>query len=260
MSEIPMEYKVLKKKFSMGLQKNLKDELKAVLVFGGVAANKVYSGVSDIDFMIIIDNVNNLKSFSETVEKIGKEILSMIENPLFASLLDYEIYTLDQLPNKKTMNGFSAIKTLALKDAEVLYGENYFEEIIINEESLKSSAMLMVHEYLYKLISYNLSPKFDPMFEDEEQNMYEEDLSEEIFLAVDAVLLSAQAYHMMKKNKYVPMPDVVLLGETEEIEGVDNSLIIDIGYLKQGVENKVDDIVNRSINFCGQIIDVMSKL
>ena len=28
-------------------------------------------------------------------------------------------------------------------------------------------------------------------------------LSEEIFLAVDAVLLSAQAYHMIKKNKYV---------------------------------------------------------
>ena len=66
--------------------------------------------------------------------------------------------------------------------------------------------------------------------------------------------------HMMKKNKYVPMPDVVLFGETEEIEGVDNSLIVDIGYLKQGVENKVVDIVNRSINFCGQIIDVITKL
>ncbi len=255
-----MEYKVLKKKFSMSLQKTLKDELKAVLVFGGVAANRVYSGVSDIDFMIIIDHIKNLKSFSETIDNIGKEILSMVENPLFASLLDYEIYTLDQLPNDKSMNGFSAVKALALKESEILFGENYFEKLDIDKENLKSSALLMVHEYLSKLISYNSSPKFDPMFEDEDDNMYDDDLSEEIFLAVDAVLLSAQAYHMIKNNKYVSMPDVVLYGETEKIEGVDNSLIIDIGYLKQGVENKVENVVNRSIDFCGQIIDTLSKL
>lgn len=260
MSEVPMEYKVLKKKFSMNLQKNLKDDLKAVLVFGGVAANRVYSGVSDIDFMIIIDHIKNLKSFSETIDNIGKEILSMVENPLFASLLDYEIYTLDQLPNDKSMNGFSAVKALALKESEILFGENYFEKLDIDKENLKSSALLMVHEYLSKLISYNSSPKFDPMFEDEDDNMYDDDLSEEIFLAVDAVLLSAQAYHMIKNNKYVSMPDVVLYGETEKIEGVDNSLIIDIGYLKQGVENKVENVVNRSIDFCGQIIDTLSKL
>jgi len=65
---------------------------------------------------------------------------------------------------------------------------------------------------------------------------------------------------MIKNNKYVSMPDVVLYGETEKIEGVDNSLIIDIGYLKQGVENKVENVVNRSIDFCGQIIDTLSKL
>jgi len=260
MSEVPMEYKVLKKKFSMNLQKSLKDELKSILVYGGVAANRVYSGVSDIDFMIILDNVNNLNSFSETINKIGREVLSMVENPLFASLLDYEIYTLDQIPNNKSRMGFSAIKTLALKDSEVLFGENQFEALELTKEDLKSSALLMVHEYLSKLISYNLSPKFDPMFEDDDDEIYDDDLSEEIFLAVDAVLLSAQAYHMMKKNKYVPMPDVVLFGETEEIEGVDNSLIIDIGYLKQGVENKVENIVNRSIDFCGQIIDVITKL
>ena len=53
-----MEYKVLKKKFSMSLQKALGDELKSLMVYGGVAVNKVYSGVSDIDFfMIILDKV-----------------------------------------------------------------------------------------------------------------------------------------------------------------------------------------------------------
>lgn len=260
MSEVPMEYKVLKKKFSMSLQKSLKDDLKAILVFGGVAANKVYSGVSDIDFMIIIDHIKNLKSFSETINKLGQEILSMVENPLFASLLDYEIYTLDQLPDANGMNGFSAIKALALKESEVLFGENYFDSLNIDKENLKSSALLMVHEYLSKLIAYNLSPKFDPLFEEEDENMYADDLSEEIFLAVDAVLLSAQAYHMIKNNKYISMPDVVLFGETEKIEGVDNSLIVDIGYLRQGVENKVENVVKRSIDFCGQIIDTLSKL
>ncbi len=255
-----MEYKVLKKKFSMSLQKVLKDELKAVLVFGGVAANKVYSGVSDIDFMIILDHVKNLKSFSETIEKIGKEIISMVENPLFASLLDYEIYTLDQLPNSKGLNGFSAIKSLALKESEILFGENYFKTLNISKESLKDSALLMVHEYLSNLISYNLSPKFDPMYEDEDDEMYSDDLSEEIFLAVDAVLLSAQAYYMIKNDKYIPMPDVVLFGETDPIEGTDTSLINDIGYLKQGVENTVENVVNRSIDFCGQIIDRLNEL
>ena len=147
-----MEYNVLKKKLSMGLQKSLKDKLKSLLVFGGVAANRVYSGVSDIDFMIILDKVENLNTFSSTIEEIGKNILQMIENPLFASLLDYEIYTLDQLPDKSDMKGFSTIKALALKESEVLYGENYFSEIEINEENLRSSALLMVHEYLSKLI------------------------------------------------------------------------------------------------------------
>ena len=253
-----MEYKVLKKKFSMSLQKSLNDDLKSILVYGGVAANKVYSGVSDIDFMIIIDHLKELNSLSNTIENIGKEILSTVENPLFASLLDYEIYTLDQLPNHEGLNGFSAIKALALKESEVLFGENYFQALKINANELKSSALLMVHEYLSKLISYNLSPKFDPLLDDEEE-IYEDE-GEEIFLAVDAVLLSAQAYHMIKKNCYVSMPDVVLHGETEPIEGVDNSLIVDIGYLKQGVENKVENVMSRSLDFCGQIIDTLSKL
>jgi len=259
MSEVPMEYKVLKKKFSMSLQKALGDDLKSILIYGGVAANRVFSGVSDIDFMIILDKIENLKNFSETISNIGREVLSMIENPLFASLLDYEIYTLDEIPNKKSMNGFSAMKALSLKEGELLFGENYFESLELSDINLKDSALLMVHEYLSKLISFNQSPRFDPMFEDDEEN-YDEDMSEETFLAVDAVLLSAQAYYMIKEKKYVPMPDVVLYGETNVIEGVDNSLIAEVGFLKQGVENKVEDLVDRSINFCGQIIDIISKL
>jgi len=184
----------------------------------------------------------------------------MVENPLFASLLDYEIYTLDQLPDENGLNGFSAIKALALKESEVLHGENYFEKINLSKEELKSGALLMVHDYMSKLISYNLSPKFDPLFNDDEDNMYDDDLSEEIFLAVDAVLLSAQAYFMMIKNKYIAMPDVVLLGETEGIEGIDNKIIADVGYLRQGVQNTVENLVNRSIDFCSLIIDRIHKL
>ncbi len=62
------------KKLSMGLQKSLKDKLKSLLVFRSVAANRVYSGVSDIDFMIILDKVENLNSPSSTVEEIGKSL------------------------------------------------------------------------------------------------------------------------------------------------------------------------------------------
>ena len=52
-----------------------------------------------------------------------------------------------------------------------------FESLELKKDNLKSSGLLMVHEYLSKLISYNLSPKFDPMFEDEDENeMYDDDL------------------------------------------------------------------------------------
>jgi len=260
MSEAPMEYKVLKKKFSMSLQKVLGDELKSLIVYGGVAVNKVYSGVSDIDFMIILDKVEKLENFSETIKKIGNEVLATIENPLFASLLDYEIYTLDQIPSGDNMNGFSMMKVLSLKDGEVLFGENYFSDIEINLQNVKSSSLRMIDHYLTKLISFNFSPKFDPMFEDSEENQYEDDLSEETFLAVDAVLLSTQAYFMVKSLKYISMPDVVLKGETEKIGEVDTSIILDVGYLKQGVEHKVENLFERSVNFCGDIIKEIQGL
>ena len=184
----------------------------------------------------------------------------MIENPLFASLLDYEIYTLDQIPSGDEINGFSLMKILALKEGEILFGENHFSEVKIGQDDVKASSLLMVDEYLTKLISFHFSPKFDPMFEDSGDDQYEDDLSEETFLAVDAVLLSAQAYFMAKNLKYISMPDVVLLGETEKMGDIDTSIILDVGYLKQGVEHKVDNLFNRSVNFCGDVIKEIKKL
>ena len=151
----------------MSLTKNLGNEIKSILVFGGAAANKVYSGVSDMDFMIIIDSMENLTSITDTYNKIGNEILSIIDNPLFASILDYEIYSLDQLPNNKNLNGFSPMKILSLKNAEVLFGENYFTDINVTEDDLKAGSMLMVNDYFSKLQNYKFTPGFDPLYEED---------------------------------------------------------------------------------------------
>ena len=47
MSEVPMEYKVMKKKFSKSLEKALGEDLIGVVVFGGAASDRVFSGVSE---------------------------------------------------------------------------------------------------------------------------------------------------------------------------------------------------------------------
>jgi len=263
MSEVPMEYRVMKKKFSKSLKKSLKDSLSSVIVYGGAASDRVFSGVSDIDFLIVLNSVENLTSLSEAYNKLGSEILSLLENPLFASLLDYDIYTVDQLPKDGDLNGFSAIRALALKTGETLVGDNPFADIELSKSQLKISAQVMVHEYLDKLTSLLFIPQFESILEDDEEPetpMQEDMEAEKEFLAVDAILSSTQAYQMITRNEYVSMPDVVLFGETEPIEGVDNELITQAGLLKQGVDADVDDLFNRAIDFCGDIIKLLNSL
>ena len=62
---------------------------------------------------------------------------------------------------------------------------------------------------------------------------------------------------MIQKKEYVNMPDVVLFGETNPIDGLDNSLLQDAGLLRQGVDVKVDNFFNRAIDFCGSILKLI---
>ncbi|MHA2278324.1 MAG: hypothetical protein ACXAC2_21295, partial [Candidatus Kariarchaeaceae archaeon] len=138
MSEIPMEYKVMKKKFFKSVQSALKDDLVGIIVYGGAASKRIFSGVSDIDFFIILQSLEKLsRPLSETYQSISDVMMEYLENPLFSSILDYEIYVENQLPTKNSLNGFSPIRALALSEGEVLVGENPFKEIKVSDDQLK---------------------------------------------------------------------------------------------------------------------------
>ena len=254
----------MKKKFSKSLQKTLGKNLASVIVYGGAASDRVFSGVSDIDFLIILKAVDQLtKPLSEVYNELGSEVLSLLDNPLFASLLDYEIFTEDFLPKDGDLNNFSAIRALALKSGETLIGENPFESLELSDAQLVTSARTMVYEYLDKLTSLLFIPQFESILEDDEEPETREEegmAAEKEFLAVDAILSSAQAYQMVTRKEYVSMPDVVLYGETEPIDEVDNELLVATGLLKQGVETEIDDLFNRAIDFCGDIIKLLNTL
>ena len=92
MSEIPIEYKVMKKKFFKSVHTALKDDLVAIIVYGGAASKRIFSGVSDIDFFIILKSLDNLsKSLSETYQVLSGVMMQYLEDPLFSSILDYDI-------------------------------------------------------------------------------------------------------------------------------------------------------------------------
>lgn len=248
----------MKKKFFKSVSTALKDDLVGIIVYGGAASQRIFSGVSDIDFFIILKSIDKLsKPLSETYQVLSEVMMEYLENPLFSSILDYEVYVKDQLPNESSLNGFSPIRALALSEGELLFGENPVASLSLTDDQLREGAKNMTQNYLDKLTSVLFMPSFDldPETGDkiEDQSMD----AEREFLAVDAVLSSAQAYQMLKRKTYVNMPDVVLFAETEPIEGIDNDLLIEAGLLRQGVESKTEDFFNRSIDFCGSIIKIL---
>ena len=138
---------MFKKKFFKSFQKALGDDLTGLLVYGGSATERIFPGVSDVDFFIIIKKVDELsKSLAEIFEVINTTISEYVSNPLFAAILDYEVYTEDQLPNGDDLNGFSAIRACALSTAEVLAGSNPFEGMKFESDELSKGARRMVQE------------------------------------------------------------------------------------------------------------------
>lgn len=258
MSEIPMEYKMMKKKFSKGVEKALGDDLVGIVVYGGSASERIFSGVSDIDFFIILKKVSELsKSLSAIYQELSSQVLEFLENPLFSSILDYDIYVSDQLPDGKDLRGFSPIRALSLKSGELLVGTNPFAEIELSDQEILNGARKMIQDYLEKLSSPLFMPNFDVEPKDGEEA--EDDLmdAEKEFLAVDAILSTVQAYHIVQRKKYVNMPDVALFAETEPVEGLDNDLIRMAGLLRQGVDSNAEDFYNRSIDLCGAVIKLL---
>ena len=250
----------MKKKFFKSIKKALGDDLVGIIVYGGAASERVFSGVSDIDFFIILKRVESLsKPLSEVYGALSIEIHTYLEDPLFSSLLDYDIYLENQLPQGDKLNGFSPIRALALSTGELLVGSNPFEKFKVADADLKSGARRMIQEYLEKLSSLMFMAKFEVA--DEESEVENENFeSDKEFLAVDSILSSVQAYQMVKRGKYVSMPDVVLYAEIEPLDGIDNELIRNVGLIRQGVEADISDLYEKALDFCGLIIKLINEI
>ncbi|MDH5645903.1 MAG: hypothetical protein OEZ01_07840, partial [Candidatus Heimdallarchaeota archaeon] len=233
--------------------------LVGIVVYGGASSERVFSGVSDIDYFIILKSLDKLsKSLADVYNELSEGFNEFLDNPLFAALLDYDIYTEDQLPIKGNLNGFSPIRALALKHGELLYGVNPFKDIELSKDELISGARRMIQDYLEKLTSSLFMSEFEAETPEEEEANQQSIEAEKIFLAIDTILSSAQVYFMIQENKYVNMPDVVLYAETKPIDGVDNELLRTAGLLRQGVETEIKDLFNRAINYAASILKLLN--
>jgi len=256
MSAVPLEYKVMKKKLYKALDKGVGEDLEGVIVFGGSASDRIFSGVSDVDFLIVLKSITELsKPLAKVYEDISNVLMEFLENPLFSSLLDFEIYVMDQIPVGKELKGFSPIKALCLAEGELLQGNNPFEGMKITKKVLKDGARRMIQEYLDKLTSLLFMTRFD--MEDDSSNDEEGLEAEKDFLATDAILSSTQALKILNSGAYVNMPTIVLKAEIEPTKGLDNELIVGAGKRRQGVEIDIDDYYNRAINHVSTIITMV---
>lgn len=253
MSQVPMEYTVFKKKFFKSVEKALGDDLVGIIVYGGSSTERIFSGVSDVDFFILLKSISTLsKPLSEVYSALNGVISEFVTTPLFAAILDYDIYTEDQIPKGDDLNGFSAIRAVSLATGELLVGSNPFEGKKISEDDLRRGARQMVQDYLSKLTATGVVFQFEDEEGDSENEIEKE------FNAVDAILSSMQAYLIYENSEYITMPDIVLQAETEPTDGFDNELIVDAGLLRQGVEKKIDDFYNKAIDFCGNILNKLN--
>ncbi|MFV2016324.1 MAG: hypothetical protein ACC656_12900, partial [Candidatus Heimdallarchaeota archaeon] len=85
-------------------------------------------------------------------------------------------------------------------EGELLYGDNPFASLKVDHDQLREGAKNMTQDYLDKLTSVLFMPSFDLVPESGEKVEDQSMDAEREFLAVDAVLSTAQAYQMLKRK------------------------------------------------------------
>ena len=252
MSEVPTEYKMFKKKFFKSM-KPVYEDLVVIIVYGGASTNRIFSGTSDIDFFILLKRISDLsRPLSEIIADINSILSEYASNPLFAAILDYDIYTYDMIPTDQDLHGFSPIRACALATGECLYGENPFTGFEVSGEDLKNGARRMIQDYFEKLHKSGIVLGYAD--EELSDTMKMELEMDKEFNAIDAILSSYQALLRVKTGSYVTMPDVVLKAETEPEDGVNVDLVRIASLMRQGIETDSPNIYAEAYEFLSSII------
>ncbi len=138
------EYEMLENQVVSRLTTNdmLKDNIKAIIIYGSYAKRLHVVGESDINFVVVLrSDILNEEEAIESINSIAEEIIT----PEVAHIFDLMILKEDDLPQlEKFGSVFTHIHALYAKDGEVKYGENVFTKLEITEEQLKESARVLI--------------------------------------------------------------------------------------------------------------------
>lgn len=236
-----MEYVMLQKKLGMEMARALGDDMAHFFILGSSANSTVFPGVSDVNFTLILKDPNDLSESPAAVTQKALDIFKEYkDNPMFTTLVDFEIYFESQLPANGELNGFHPIKALALKSA-LIYSTtakkfvdegNPFADLEINAADLKNGASSLVRE-CYNRLSAVLS---EPDYAIEEEETFDDSINETEFISIETVLLAGQAYLMLKKGEYVSKVDVPYIAEEEPEDGFDHELLTIMSTKRQGAD------------------------
>jgi hypothetical protein len=293
-SQIPMEYVMLQKKLGTELNKILAEDLFQLLIVGSSANSTVYPGVSDVNFLIVLNDPDKLSASPFEVTNKALELIKQYkDNPMFTTLVDFEIYFESQMPTDNGLNGMSGIKALALKSALVFDKTsqkfvdkgNPYEKLKIDSGDLRAGASSLVKDCLNRLSSIIAEPQFETDDEDENEG-FDDKVNDIEFECIETTLLSAQAYLMVKKGTYVSKVDVPFIAEEEPVEGLDHNLLTIVSTKRQGADyaggytededfdsddladsgkesgviHKMDNLPEVSMNLIATIVGLINKL
>ena len=120
----------------------LKDNIKAIIIYGSYAKRLHVVGESDINFVVVLrSDIANEEEAIESINTIAEEIIT----PEVAHIFDLMILKEDDLLQlEKFGSVFTYIHALYAKDGEVKYGENIFAKLEITEDQLKESARVLI--------------------------------------------------------------------------------------------------------------------
>ena len=120
----------------------LKDNIKAIIIYGSYAKRLHVVGESDINFVVVLrSDIANEEEAIESINTIAEEIIT----PEVAHIFDLMILKEDDLLQlEKFGSVFTHIHALYAKDGEVKYGENIFAKLEITEDQLKESARVLI--------------------------------------------------------------------------------------------------------------------
>lgn len=281
-SQIPMEYVMFQKKLGMEMSKTLGEAMAAFYIIGSSAGSSVFPGVSDVNFVLVLKD--DLENPAETMKNAARVFQNYKDNPMFTTLVNFEIYFESQMPVNGDIRAFQGLKALALRTALVYSAEkkkflpdnNPYSNLEVDSAVVKGSASSVVNESITAIVNTLSEPAFEEEFIEEINAQIE-------FMSIEAVLLATQAYYMASKGEFVSKVDVGYMAEEEKLdvdveflnicsmkrqgadyaggytEGDDEEEITDSGK-DSGVIHQIDDMAGSTFKYLSQLQKLIDKI